>query len=487
MTLPNGYRVRLAAGVTTLADSTVLIGGSPMTVLRLALRARAHLTDGAVTVVDATSAHLADRLLAANLAVPDLAGVPAVLPDEVSVVLPVRDRAAQLDRALAGLAGLRCVVVDDDSLDPGAVEAVARRHGADYHHLNTNLGPAGARNAGLRQIATRYVAFVDSDVQVAAADLLALARHFADPRVAIVAPKIVGQSPAAEPSWFERHQQSDSSLTLGDSPLAVRPGAAVSYVPSACMLARVGALGAGFDASLRVAEDVDLVWRLVADGYRVRYDPAVVARHDTRTAIRAWLGRTAYYGTGAALLGQRHGDAIAPAVLSPATAIAAAAILARHPVAVPMSGYALASTSVTVRRALPDVPGRTGTAVRTAVRGLGWAVRQETGLLLRHWWPVTVVACLLSGRARRAAFTALVVDAVLLASRPGGRGSALPLAFLAKRLDEAAYGAGLWRGAVRARSATALRPRRVERVRRRAAAVAATRSPAAAPPAAAGR
>ena len=36
--------------------------------------------------------------------------------------------------------------------------------------------------------------------------------------------------------------------------------------------------GAGFDESMRVAEDVDLVWRLAAAGWRIRYEPRAVVR-----------------------------------------------------------------------------------------------------------------------------------------------------------------------------------------------------------------
>jgi mycofactocin system glycosyltransferase len=463
VSLPTGYRIHLARGVTTLSDATVLVGGSPLTVLRLTPRARAHLQDGAVTVTDAASAYLADRLLASNLAHPDADALPEVMPDDVSVIIPVRDRADQLDRALTGLSGLRCIVVDDDSIDPAAVEAVARTHDADYLHLDVNVGPGGARNTGLEQVATPYVAFVDSDVQTSTADLLALARHFADPTVALVGPKIIGHSLAGRPSWFEQYEQSASSLTLGDTPATVRPGAVVSYLPSACLLARVDALGTGFEPALRVAEDVDLVWRLVADGHRVRYDPTIQARHDTRSTIRAWLGRKAYYGTGAALLAQRHGDAVAPAVLSPSTALAAAALLTRNRSALPLSIYALATSTATVRRTLPDVPGRSGTAVHIAARGLGWAVRQETGLLLRHWWPATLVASMLSRRVRRAVVSALLIDAAIFIATTNQRRLALPSALIARRLDDLAYGAGLWQGAIRARSLTGLMPRWLRR------------------------
>ena len=56
---------------------------------------------------------------------------PAAVTATVTVVIPVRDRAAMLDRCLAA-AGRQypVLVVDDGSQDPGAIAAVAEKHGA---------------------------------------------------------------------------------------------------------------------------------------------------------------------------------------------------------------------------------------------------------------------------------------------------------------------------------------------------------------------
>ena len=115
------------------------------------------------------------------------------------------------------------------------------------------------------------------------------------------------------------------SLDLGDEQSLVRPGSTVSWLPTACLVVRRDSVGDGFDESLRVAEDVDFVWRLVAAGGRVRYDANFEVRHDSRGTLTAWLGRKVYYGTGGALLAQRHGDLIAPAVMSPVFAVATVA------------------------------------------------------------------------------------------------------------------------------------------------------------------
>ncbi len=462
MSLPHGYRVRLADDLLTTRAGDVLVGGSPLTALRLSPAARDLLRDHTVTVKDAASAHLARRLLATNLAHPELADTPPADSSTVTVVIPVRDRPQQLDRALAALDGLDCVVVDDASLDRAAVAKVIADHGATHVALDHNVGPAAARNAGLAQVTTPYVAFVDSDVQVAAADLLLLTRHFTDPTLAVVGPRVIGRPASSQPRWFEIYDAAASSLTLGVIPSNVRPGAAVAWLPSACLVARVDALGGGFDPTMRIGEDVDLVWRLIDAGHGVRYDPEVTAHHDTRPTIRGWLGRKFVYGGGGAQLAARHGDKAAPAILSPINASAAAAILLRSRWSPLIAATALATGLRHVRVALPDTPGRTPIAARLAMRGLGWAVRQESALAVRHWWPaVTLLACI-SHKARRVLVTALVVDSLVAlheqSTSPAHLNPAIGL--VGRRLDDVAYGAGLSWGAAQVRSLRVLIPRR---------------------------
>ncbi|WP_166132957.1 mycofactocin biosynthesis glycosyltransferase MftF [Nocardioides ochotonae] len=464
--LPTGFTVELDAGVVRLDSGRLLVGGSPLTAMRLSAAAHALFPGSRLVVGGPASAAVAERLVASNLAQPVLpdAGPSRddLAPEDLTVVVPVRDRPAQLDRCLSALHPLRVVVVDDASHDPSAVAAVAERHGARVVALSTNLGPAGARNAGLAQVTTPAVAFVDSDVEADAAALLDLARHLADPAVALVGPRVAGHVRRPRPRWFERYDAAASSLSLGRKPYAVRPGAGVAWLPSACLVGRTAFLGAGFETELRVGEDVDLVWRLVAAGHRVRYEPAVTVRHDVRPTVKDWLGRKVLYGSGGALLARRHGGHVAPAVLSPALAAAGATLLLRRRWSLLVAGAALVHAGAAVARVLPgEVPAvdRAKVAAVLAARGLGWAVRQESSLLLRHWWPATLLALPVPA-VRRAVATALVVDTVVAMTDTLDDDLDLPTLVLGRRLDDGAYGLGLWLGALRARSVAALRPRR---------------------------
>lgn len=464
--LPDGFAVVLRADTEQVDDGRVLLGGSPLTALRLTDRARDLVAGGRLTVTDSGAATLARRLLQANLAHPDLDNLRPAESGELTVVIPVRDRADQLDRTLAGLAPLHCVVVDDASQEPDAIAQVAGRHGASLITLTENLGPAGARNAGLATVTTRLVALVDSDIVVSATDLLALTRHFTDSTVVLVGPRIVGRTRVAgrRPRWFQRYDELASSLDLGPTPATVRPFGQVAWLSSACLVARSAALGpdigSGFDEHLRVGEDVDLVWRLVDAGHGIRYDPEITAEHDTRGTIRGWLGRKYLYGTSSAPLAARHAGYVAPAVLAPVSAACAAIMLTRTRWSGPAALVALAFGTHQLRKAIPDGSGRTTTSAQVALRGLGWSLRQESALLLRHWWPVTL-AGLFSRQVRRAVLTALAVDTILAwrQTRPRTPSDAVIVA-VARRLDDLAYGTGVWAGAIQARSFACLIPRK---------------------------
>lgn len=459
MTLPIGFEVRIRDDVSCLDGGRVLVGGSPLRALSLTAAAVDLVDRGRLRVGDRRSGALARRLLDANVADPVL---PTVAPlREITVVIPVRDRPEKLDRALAALHPLPAIVVDDASLQPRAIVEVAARHGARVVVLAVNRGPAAARNAGLAEVGTPLVAFVDSDVEATADALVRLARHFSDPRVALVGPRVVSLSRSPHPRWHERHDEDASSLDLGTRACVVRPGAAVGWLPSACAVGRVDLLGDGFDDELRIGEDVDLVWRLVAAGHTVRYDPSAVAHHDTRPTVAGWLGRKFAYGTGGAVLAQRHGDHTAVARLSPAMALAAAALLVRRRWSAPVAAACLARSASVLATTLPE-PAVTAVVVgRLSVRGLWWSLRQESSLVLRHWWPAALVAATVSRSARRALVTACLVDVAAAASE-GVRERPVS-AFAARRLDDVAYGGGLWWGALRARDARALAVRWVRR------------------------
>jgi mycofactocin system glycosyltransferase len=461
--LPDGYAVRLDPRTRVRDGGTALLGGSPLRLVRLSAAAQRMLRGDRLVVRDAGTAALAARLLDGGLAHPDLP--PDRTAGGVTVVVPVKDRTGPLDRLLTAVrgdpdtAGADLVVLDDGSADPAAVAAVTARHGGRLVRHETARGPAAARNAGLARATTELVAFLDSDCVPRPGWLPPLRAHLADPRLAAVAPRIRALH---EPrGWLAGYESLASALDMGGRPAPVRPWSAVSYVPSAALLVRRAALGEGFDPSMPVAEDVDLVWRLHRAGWRVRYEPRSAVAHDHPDRLPAWLRRRAAYGTGAALLAARHGAAVAPVVVSPWSATAwTLAVAGGRAGRAAAAGVLAVATARLARRLAPAAgPPPLGLAAVLALRGTGAAGRTLARAATRHHWPLALAVAAVSGRARRR--LAVVAAADALAAWWPHRRAIDPARFaLARRLDDLGYGAGLWWGALRAGSPRALLPAR---------------------------
>jgi mycofactocin system glycosyltransferase len=455
--LPSGLTIRLNRHTRVLDGGGALLGGAPTRLVRLTERARHLIRDRELCVLDQASAVLADRLLELGMADPVIEPTETA-EAEYTVVIPVMDRPAELDRALASVpSGVPVIVVDDASRRPGPIAAVAARHGARLIALAENVGPGGARNAGLAEVDTPFVAFVDSDIVLDPDTVPTLLRHFVDPKVAMAVPRIVGLEVPGSDNWIGRYEQARSSLDLGRHPASVRPRSLVSWASTACVVARVQALGGGFDAAMRVGEDVDLGWRLIEEGWRIRYEPVVRARHEHRVRFGSWFERKAFYGTGAQPLAERHPESIAPAVLAPWSVGVLVALAAQRRWSLPVAAAISAVTAVRIASKLRGVRHPFAWAAWLTGNGVVNALAQASALLLRHWWPLTVLGAIASRRVRRAVVVTAIADVAVEYCRTDAAIDPLRFA-IARRLDDVAYGAGVWAAALKARSLAALLP-----------------------------
>ena len=464
--LPAGFGVVIDAGTKQL-DEDILFGGAPARVLRLSRTGRAALAELRAGPVRSDAAgRLARKLTDTGLAHPRPPGLTS-RPD-VTVLIPVRDRAVLLDRCLSALGdSYPVLVVDDGSEDPGAVADVAAAHGAALVRRPVNGGPGAARNTGLLTVATDVVAFLDSDCVPEPGWIERLAAHLADPAVAAAAPRMVAVP--AGPSWACRYTTAACCLDLGDAEARVVPGTRVAYVPTAALVVRRAALvqgaGAGsvFDPALRWGEDVDLVWRLHAAGWRIRYDPAVRVSHHEPNGWAALLARRFRYGSSAAPLALRHPGQVPPLVLHPWPALTVAGLLAGSPAVAGLELHRIGAGHAP--GGAPSRDSRPWCGARDAQRDpADLAGHRPLCLPVRH-----------AGAGRRARAAGRGCPGAR--AGPGGprsrrlllgppltawsarRRSLDPVRYVLGHLaDDVAYGTGVWAGVLRARSTAPVRP-----------------------------
>ena len=443
------------------ADGRTLLGGAPMRLLRFSDVGAAAVDDvlsGGAVAPTGARAQVARRLLDAGMAHPRPLSVPDV---RVSVVVPVRDHADDLGALLEDLhvpPGTEVVVVDDGSADRAAVPRVVAGRATVVRH-EQSLGPGAARDAGWRVSAGEVIAFVDADVVPTSGWLDLLLAHLCDPAVGIVAPRVRSRP---GPSLRERYERHRSPLDLGDREARVVPRGRVSYVPTATVVCRRATLEAldGFDAAMRVGEDVDLVWRAVETGWTVRYEPAAEVVHRPRGTWTGLVRQRAAYGSAAAPLDQRHPGSVAPVELN-AWSLAAwmLATLGGRTGAVAGAGIGVGSALALA----PKLRGRMERPVRSALElAGGGTLHAGTWLgrsVWRAWLPLALVASVPSRRVRLATAAAAVVPALLDRRDAGAEVRIDPVRWVALHaLDQASYCVGVWRGAWRCRSARALLP-----------------------------
>ena len=455
--LPDGFGVRIDPSVKTYRDGRVLIGGSPTRMVMLAPSAAAMIGDGFLEVTDPNTAVVARRLLDSGVANPR----PMLLPstDDVTVIVPLRNNVDGLERLLAALRGHRVIVVDDGSDVAVSAPPAGGRCSVSVLRHEVARGPAAARNTGMRAATTEFVACLDSDVVPRSGWLEVMLGHFSDPAVALVAPRIVALDP--ESNELARYEHSRSSLDLGRHEAPVRARTPVSYVPSTAMLVRRSALqdAGGFDETMDVAEDIDLCWRLEAAGWRLRYEPAARVAHDHQVSFGQWFSRKMFYGTGAAPLAARHPGKVAPLSISRWTVAAAVLIATLTRMGLIGALLTMSVAVLRVRKVFAELDQPTRVAAIFVARGFAAGLWQLASAMCRHYWPITMLALILSRRIRHVAIAMALAEGAADWYKHRENGGLDPVRYIAfKRLDDVAYGTGLWRGAVRAHSVEALKP-----------------------------
>jgi GT2 family glycosyltransferase len=189
------------------------------------------------------------------------------------------------------------LVVDNGSTDNSV--AVAEQLGAAVHRLASNLGFAGAVNAGAGQVAADIVAILNNDVELAPDWLERTLQAFEDRTVTFVTGKtLAAADPAILDGAFDAISRGATALRCG----AGRPDGSswsvsrrIQFAPMTAMLVRrkafmeVGGLDELFESYL---EDVDFGLRCASLGYTGIYQPGAVARHRGSATLGPWSARS---------------------------------------------------------------------------------------------------------------------------------------------------------------------------------------------------
>jgi mycofactocin glycosyltransferase len=235
---------------------------------------------------------------------PDTAYTP-----RVSIIVPVFNRADEIEVCLTSLQKLdypreqiEIIVVDDASTDQ--TTAVVKRFGVKLIIQSLNKGQSAARNLGAAAARGELIAFIDSDCRADEKWLKELVPYFQDPRIALVGGYVASffrQSP------LDRYEAVCSALNMGKEAVIGRGDRSVFYVPTCNLLVRKSCFTAigGLDEGLRVGEDVDLCWRLMAADHLLIYLPKGRISHKHPNRLLTLCQRRFAYGTSEAALYKR--------------------------------------------------------------------------------------------------------------------------------------------------------------------------------------
>lgn len=217
---------------------------------------------------------------------------------EVSVVITVRNEAANLPRLLESLVGqqtLKDVVVVDAMSDDGTAQA-ARAFGSrlPLKFIEQACGRGEGRNIGTAASTGQLVAFTDGDCVADAAwtDRLAAAWDRKPRRIVAGKTVLTGHRAFTKLHRVELpHRGQDTTW----------PSCNLAYPRS--LLDELG----GFDPTFVTAEDIDLNFRAVAAGAHIVHEPQAIVYARARPTAGEFLKQAYWNGYGRKQLTRKHG------------------------------------------------------------------------------------------------------------------------------------------------------------------------------------
>lgn len=220
----------------------------------------------------------------------------------VTVAVCTRNRTADLETCLEALYKLEypnfeVVIIDNAPSDDSTEHLVRQKYPQAHYVRELRPGLSWARNRSILEANGEIIAWTDDDVIVDPGWLMALVKAYADnPEAVAVTGLVVPYELETESQWlFERHggfnrgferkawRVWNNTITwhlLGAGQYGT--GANMSFRRS--VFARIGsfdpALGAG--TVTQGAEDLEMFFRVLKEGYELVYEPAALVRHRHR-------------------------------------------------------------------------------------------------------------------------------------------------------------------------------------------------------------
>jgi len=223
----------------------------------------------------------------------------------VSLVICTRDRPEQLAACLRAVSELQPppdeVIVVDNAPSNGASESVVRQFPAFRYVVEPKPGLSAARNAGIAIASGELIAFTDDDVAVAENWISRIKGGFADREVMALSGLMLPRELVSE-AQVAFQLRLKRGIALPFRPITFDStffedwrsrgvpcwliGAGANMAFRRRVFDRVGLfderLGAGASGC---SEDSEMWYRILAAGYRCRYDPACVVRHSHRRTV----------------------------------------------------------------------------------------------------------------------------------------------------------------------------------------------------------
>ena len=243
----------------------------------------------------------------------------------VSVAIATCNRPDALARCLRGILSGRVlpaeiVVVDQGDLAAEVVDSHAQEVIQIVHIRQQRLGLSASRNRALEAASADRVAFTDDDCVPDPGWLEAMDRTFNLPNAPdCVTGPLLPLGAARPGSYATASRASTTPREFAGRCLPWDVGTGANFAATRKVLELAGGydLRLGVGTPARAAEDIELIYRLLSLGARIRYEPAAIMRHeriDRQKRLSNRFGYGAGIGTMSVLVARR-GDAYAGTIL----------------------------------------------------------------------------------------------------------------------------------------------------------------------------